>query len=568
MMSRKSSSGNEYSDFKNEGIWQHFLREKNGQSAQCKICTVIIKTVGGSTSGMHTHLQTKHKISIRKRQASDETTASTSVSACSTSSSSSSNSKVNKVSPMDKYIKDADENSIGAVLARMTSCDGLPFLVFTTSDDLRRALGALGFSVPRSPDTIKKLVMDHSKTVQQTVVNELALRKKRGERFSLTFDEWTSIKNRRFMCINVHERGVQFWSLGLIRVKGSMPAMRCIELLDEKLKMFGLDLKQDIVSITTDGASVMTKVGRCIQAEQQLCYAHAVQLAVLDVLYKKPQVAQTKQTDLVGVVDDQESDDDNDSEMNCVDLKPESDGELETEITDAFEVTDSGELALEVSEEYYNVINRVRHVVKIFRRSPTKNDDVLQPYVKREVGHELQLSLDCRTRWSSLFDMLKRFVQLRIPIQKAMIDIGEPDCVSDADFTTIKEIVGTLEPVKLAVEALCRRDTTLLSADAALKFCIVNLEKQRSELAKVMASSLRNRVKERRSLAGYLLFLHNPGVSSVPGDEVFTVPSSSAVSKFVHCLLSRMDSTFSGRWLCCNWTFYTLRYAYEQVLNV
>jgi len=232
------------------------LREKNGHSAQCKICNVIIKTVGGSTSGMHTHLQTKHKISIRKRPASDETTASTSVSACSTSSSSSSNSKVNKVSPMDKYIKDADENSIGAVLARMTSCDGLPFLVFTTSDDLRRALGALGFSVPRSPDTIKKLVMDHSKTVQQTVVNELALRKKRGERFSLTFDEWTSIKNRRFMCINVHERGVQFWSLGLIRVKGSMPAMRCIELLNEKLKMFGLDLKQDIVSITTDGAIV------------------------------------------------------------------------------------------------------------------------------------------------------------------------------------------------------------------------------------------------------------------------------------------------------------------------
>lgn len=56
-----------------------------------------------------------------------------------------------------------------------------------------------------------------------------------------------------------------------------------------------------------------------------------------------------------------------------------------------------------------------------------------------------------------------------------MIDIGEPDCVSDSDFTIIKEIVGTLEPVKLAVEALCRRDITLLSADAALKFCIANL---------------------------------------------------------------------------------------------
>jgi hypothetical protein len=154
-MSNKSSSGNQYSDFKNEGIWQHFLREKMGQSLQCKICNVIIKTVGGSTSGMHTHLQTKHKISVRKRPASDEATASTSVSACSSSSSSSS--KVNKYVTMDKYVNDADENSVGAILARMTSCDGLPFSVFTTSDDLRRALGALGFAnLPRSPNTIKK----------------------------------------------------------------------------------------------------------------------------------------------------------------------------------------------------------------------------------------------------------------------------------------------------------------------------------------------------------------------------------------------------------------------------
>jgi hypothetical protein len=162
-----------------------------GQSLQCKICNVIIKAVGGSTSGMHTHLQTKHKISVRKRPASDEATASTSVSACSSSSSSSS--KVNKYVTVDKYVNDADESSVGAILARMTSCDGLPFSVFTTSDDLRKALGALGFAnLPRSSNTIKKkLVMDHSNRVQQTVVYELALRKKRGERFSLTFDEWT-----------------------------------------------------------------------------------------------------------------------------------------------------------------------------------------------------------------------------------------------------------------------------------------------------------------------------------------------------------------------------------------
>ena len=68
---------------------------------------------------------------------------------------------------------------------------------------------------------------------------------------------------------------------------GSMPAERCVELLELKLTSFGLSLAKGIVSICTDGASVMTKVGKLIEAEQQLCYAHGIQLAVIDVLYKR-----------------------------------------------------------------------------------------------------------------------------------------------------------------------------------------------------------------------------------------------------------------------------------------
>jgi len=89
------------------------------------------------------------------------------------------------------------------------------------------------------------------------------------------------------MIVNVHSR-YTFWSLGLIRVKGTMPAKKCIELLEQKLAQFGLDLTDDIVCICTDGASVMTKVGDSIESEQQLCNTHGIQLAVLDVLYKKP----------------------------------------------------------------------------------------------------------------------------------------------------------------------------------------------------------------------------------------------------------------------------------------
>ena len=84
----------------------------------------------------------------------------------------------------------------------------------------------------------------------------------------------------------MHKAGSKFWSLGLVRVSGSMPARNCVEFPKTRLKAFGLGLSVDIVAICTDGATVMCRVGRLIEAEHQLCYAHGIQRALVDVLYK------------------------------------------------------------------------------------------------------------------------------------------------------------------------------------------------------------------------------------------------------------------------------------------
>jgi hypothetical protein len=57
------------------------------------------------------------------------------------------------------------------------------------------------------------------------------------------------------MNVNVHEQGPKFWSLGLSEVLGSMPAEKCITLLECKLAAFGLSLEHDIVCICTDSAT-------------------------------------------------------------------------------------------------------------------------------------------------------------------------------------------------------------------------------------------------------------------------------------------------------------------------
>ena len=53
------------------------------------------------------------------------------------------------------------------------------------------------------------------------------------------------------------------------------------------MNQHGLSLENNIVCLTNDVAAVMQNVGKFIPAAQQLCLANAIQLAVVDVLYKK-----------------------------------------------------------------------------------------------------------------------------------------------------------------------------------------------------------------------------------------------------------------------------------------
>ena len=42
--------------------------------------------------------------------------------------------------------------------------------------------------------------------------------------------------------------------------------------------------------LLTDGPSVMKKIGRILTVNQQLCFAHGVQLTAIEVLYQKQDI--------------------------------------------------------------------------------------------------------------------------------------------------------------------------------------------------------------------------------------------------------------------------------------
>ena len=123
--------------------------------------------------------------------------------------------------------------------------------------------------------------MKQKEDIVKTIRRELSAIKLRNGRFSITFDESTSMRNRRYMNINVHFQG-GFHSLGLVCIQGSLNAAEAIKLDEERLQLFDLNLNnEDVVATITDGAILMVKFGKDTCPEHVTCYVHAYSLSCL-----------------------------------------------------------------------------------------------------------------------------------------------------------------------------------------------------------------------------------------------------------------------------------------------
>ena len=150
----------------------------------------------------------------------------------------------------------------------------------------------------------------------------------------------------------------------------------------------------------------------------------------------------------------------------------------------------------------------MRSCVRLFRKNPVKNDDVLQKHVKAEFRREYMLILDSKTRWNSLVDMIKRFVKLKKSIKMSLIELSSDIHFSDEEFNELEDLIAALEPVKIGTEALCRRDATLISADEVTKFIYQQLNMQTSSFSKELLASFINRMNQRRNVEVMALLLY------------------------------------------------------------
>jgi hypothetical protein len=226
----------------------------------------------------------------------------------------------------------------------------------------------------------------------------------------------------------------EYWNLGLVKIIGSATAVNILSFVETKLGDFGMDKDRDVVSFITDGAAVMKKIGRISGVEHQYCIVHGIQLAVLDVLYKKKKNDKTSSENL------------NEEEV-------EDDSAVETGLC----IEASGDPAVEtvamLNSEIYVSIEKLRKLSTFFKRS-AYNNEKLQGFVQSllHVTKEIPLKHDSPTRWSSMYSMLERYWEIRRPVDHALMVIKTGITLTDQDKYVYWCVLKTLGPVMITVK--------------------------------------------------------------------------------------------------------------------
>lgn len=191
--------------------WKHF-EKITSDSARCRECSKKIMCKGGSTKGLNTHLKTIHDISdVEKRKALDDA----------------SNSPLpKKLSQPSIFqsIAQTQKETLPEIVSKLVAKDGFTINGVTRSEFIRSSIQARGFALPKNPSSVMNLVHEQCAKLAEIDKSEISDLLKSETKFSITFDEYTSCRNRKYVNINLHGPSDKVWNLGLVRAKGSCTA--------------------------------------------------------------------------------------------------------------------------------------------------------------------------------------------------------------------------------------------------------------------------------------------------------------------------------------------------------
>ena len=471
-------------------VWEYFTIHDD--VVLCKHCSKVykLKTAKASTSPLWFHLRSAH--SIQRKASSSEMSI-----------------RKSHLSPMPILQNLPTKPSQEEMYARLAAKDRLSFSQIANSEFIRFSMVAKGFTGHANCEIIKSMVTDYYEVAKDTTRIEIWKLKFEGQKFALSLDEWVGKLNRNYLTINVH--GTNTWyNLGMIRIRLSQTPRTMLEVISDKILEFGLTLESDVVAIVSGSTPYLQELVGLAPCEHVICLSHTLHLCISDCLYRQQEsVADIKREDTSSsslTTSDNEEDDADDGIGFLPDF-------VNSEPTD-------GPPGLVSNIDV--VVKKVRRIVSLFRRSSVK-DDVLQAEVFKLTGKQQHLKHDCRTRWSTLYVMLKEFLEIKEAIICALEILNLSHLqLSEAESQTARSLVDCLEPFQVAGDYLSGTRCTLAEADAVIEF----LHKQLSEMTHVnsLAVELRNILLTRYQKRAHQEFISL--AKSVDGKDPFLPKAS------------------------------------------
>ena len=159
-------------------IWSHFDRRKTNNDRRCKQCKKIFK--GQFIGSARYHLEKIHGKTFAK---TDTITPSTSTQ------------PQLSAQPSISSVFASKKETCEIVLARLCAVDRFAFSSIAGSEDIMKGLKARGFQVPGTANGIKGAVFRFADSIKAELKRDIERKIKDGNRFSVSLDEYTSIRN-------------------------------------------------------------------------------------------------------------------------------------------------------------------------------------------------------------------------------------------------------------------------------------------------------------------------------------------------------------------------------------
>ena len=168
---------------------------------------------GFSTSGLLRHLKSAHKeLNLNMKRPHEDT-----------------RSEIGNVQRrMMMFVK---QQAVEEIVSKLASVDGFSINAITKSEFIRKLLPEKGMVLPKNPSHVMNMIKKQYDLAKQSVILEITTKISSGSRFSVSSDEFTSVRNQRYLNINLH-LSTKFWNLGMTTITGSLPAEKIVDLVE------------------------------------------------------------------------------------------------------------------------------------------------------------------------------------------------------------------------------------------------------------------------------------------------------------------------------------------------